>query len=186
MNSLVILNPEDGREPWEKLDEETPRAFSAFKTYRDLPSHGRSLARAVIKLYGEPSKSKLRQFQTWSAKYGWVERALAWDLEVDRVSRVSKLAAIKDMNERQIRVGKVLQQKAIERLKEFDNAELTPEMILRYVQVGMQLERVALGQPTEITESHNQNMNLNAVIDYTEKSDDELRKVIQQKGLCVQ
>lgn len=177
MNDVItIIVPYGGKDPWEKMENETPRAFSAFKVYRDLPAHNRSLAKAVLALYGKATKSKLRQFQTWSPRYHWVDRAFAWDVERDRQGREAQLSAIREMNERQVAIGKAVQQKAIERLREFDQAELTPELMIRFIQVGMQLERIALGQPTEITETLNKN--LNATINYSEKTDAELREII--------
>lgn len=178
---LDVYNPDSGKEPWEKLNSETPRAFAAFKTYRDLPGHDRSLAKAVLQLYGEVKPGKLRQFQTWSSRYAWVDRALEWDLEQDRAAREGRIKAIREMNERQARIGQAILQKAVERLRDFEAAELTPELLLRFIQVSTSLERIAMGAPGEITETRTSSLILSAEIDFTTKSDDELREIIRQR-----
>lgn len=181
-NDVEIITIEPIKEPWEKFEEESAKAFSAFKTYRDLQPHQRSLVKAVKKLFGdEVNLSKLRQFQTWSSRYHWVSRANAWDEELDKEARFAQITAVKDMHDRHVKIGKAIQQKAIERLRDLDVTELSPDLILRFIQVGSALERLSLGQPTEITES--KNMNVNLEIDYSEMSDDQLREVIARKQL---
>jgi hypothetical protein len=61
---------------WDKRETESDKAYAAFLLYRDL-GRGRSLAKASSTL--DKPTSKLRQFGTWSAQHGWVERVAAWD-----------------------------------------------------------------------------------------------------------
>ena len=57
---------------WERLENETDAAFSAFTTYLELED--RSLQKVSTKL------SKSRQLiNRWTNKFDWKNRAIAWD-----------------------------------------------------------------------------------------------------------
>ena len=56
------------RRPWDRQPKESPKAFEAFATYRDM-AYQRSLAAVGWKLH--KSKTLLER---WSAAHGWVER----------------------------------------------------------------------------------------------------------------
>ena len=66
--------------PWDRQADESPQAFEAFATYRDM-AYQRSLAAAGWKLH----KSK-KLLERWSAAHGWVKRVAAWDAYNDRES----------------------------------------------------------------------------------------------------
>lgn len=184
MNEIIVIESQATKELWEKLDDEGAKQFSAFKTYRDLPPHQRSLIKAVRKLFGDDAGvSKLRVFQTWSSKYHWVSRAMAWDEEQDREFRQAQINAIKSMKDRHVQIAKALQQKAIERLKELDAAELSPGLILQFINLGSSLERLSLGEPTNISETTNKNSNINLDVNFSELTDDQLREILIRKQL---
>ena len=69
-------------ERWERQPEETTPAFAAFAAYRDYEGETGE-ARSMSKVARELSKSR-SLLARWSGKYAWVERAAAWDAEVDR------------------------------------------------------------------------------------------------------
>jgi hypothetical protein len=81
--------------PWEKQEQESVKAFSAFATYRDLPAEGRSYAKVAQLL------TKSRQVITdWGSKYHWQLRIDAWERELDRIGLKARMGAIEKMNER--------------------------------------------------------------------------------------
>jgi uncharacterized protein YoaH (UPF0181 family) len=168
-------------DPWEKQPFESAKAFGAFKTYRDLPANERSLVKAVKHLYGGVRASKLRQFQTWSAQYGWVQRSTAWDIEVDRKAREDLIKRVKDMNDRHVKVAQAVQQKAIERLRNMQAIELSVGDTLNFILQSARMERLALGEPEEIHQ-HQTDVNL---IDYSRLSPEELRKLLSARMASV-
>jgi len=75
------INPEDlrNREPWDQLQGETYKQYSAFLIYRNMPPEERSLT-AVWKIYN-PNSSQPRSaaLSKWADEFRWEERASAWD-----------------------------------------------------------------------------------------------------------
>ncbi len=161
---------------WEKLGSETPKAYSAFLTYRNMPASRRSIRNAVKELYGDILSSKVRQFQTWSARYAWVARSGAWDEEVDRVEREEQINAVREMRKRQAKIAQAMQQKAVERLRTMQAAELTVADVLSFLTSGFRMEAGALGEPQEIQRVSNVLLNMN--VDYTTMKDEDLRSII--------
>ena len=68
---------------WERKDDESIKAFAGFCSYRDLPLHRRSIARAYAVYKSLDRAPKGPQvpgfFKGWSASFDWVKRAQAWD-----------------------------------------------------------------------------------------------------------
>jgi len=62
--------------PWSRQKGETPKAFEAFGQYLKLGPK-RSLAIVADAHH----RGNVRKLETWSAKYGWVERVAAFDAE---------------------------------------------------------------------------------------------------------
>lgn len=68
------------RKSWERLPEETPKAYAAFSLYLQMPPYGepgerRSIANVAAKL----GLSATSGVELWSAKYNWGERTAAYD-----------------------------------------------------------------------------------------------------------
>lgn len=72
MGRVTASDPDD-RQPWERQEGETSKAYHAFSVYRDL-GHERS----VVKVAKELGKSR-RVIEVWCLKHRWVERCSAWD-----------------------------------------------------------------------------------------------------------
>ena len=67
------------RKRWNRIDRETSKAFDAFCCYRDQGPN-RSIQRTAAEL----GKS-LTPLRRWVTKWGWMERALAWDEHLQAV-----------------------------------------------------------------------------------------------------
>lgn len=132
---------------WERLPGESAKAFEAFRLYRDLPPSERSVREVARRL-----NKNLTTIAQWSSKYRWVERAQAWDDEVDRRAREAHLRAVKEMRERHARYAVALQMKALDRLKQMDPDELEPLEVLKFIVEAAKLERLARGEPDTIQE----------------------------------
>lgn len=132
-------------EIWERLPEESSKAYEAFCIYRDL-GVDRSIEKTAKSRLKPGSYSWLRN---WSSKYNWVERARAYDDYLEREKRKEREKAILEMMDRHIKETMALQQKALERLKTLNPDELTPRDVLNYLLEAMKVERLSRGEPTE-------------------------------------
>lgn len=73
--------------PWERLEDETSKAYGAFLLFRDL-GYGRSVRRAYrayLEATGRQKSPKVSanvspSFRRWVERHAWRERAEAWDL----------------------------------------------------------------------------------------------------------
>ncbi len=61
------------KKAWQKLDNESQKAFEAFEIYCQMDS-----IRSLLKTSRKLSKN-LQTIKEWSVKYGWVERSTAFD-----------------------------------------------------------------------------------------------------------
>lgn len=121
-------------EPWEKLPEESSRAYAAFRLYRDLgPS--RSMEQLL------PDVTRTSAYR-WSSANRWAERAGAWDIERWRMEDSERLAAIRAMDETHQRAGRAMVTAGLRALAE--QPKLTPNQAARLVDLGTRLERAAL------------------------------------------
>lgn len=141
--------------PWEVQDGETPRAFAAFVVYRDLgPRRSlRKTARVFYELGDDdvpPTSPKLRQLKTWSALYGWVGRAHAWDVHMDEETRWDQVEAVREMKKRHATVANMALAKAAERLRVANAQDLSIVDAARLIDLAVKVERVARGEPDQV------------------------------------
>ena len=69
---------------YDRETNESAKAFDAWTVYRDLGAE-RSLQKASEMYYGHGAN--VGQFERWSRRYGWVERARAFDVEREMIRR---------------------------------------------------------------------------------------------------
>lgn len=136
-------------EIWERLPNESSKAYAAFCIYRDLGSE-RSLDGVRRKLEENGKKVSIKFLGRWSSKYNWVARAQAYDDYLERKKREEKEKAILEMAERHARIAVAFQQKIVERLRELDPDQLSPSDLAKWLDVATKLERLSRGEPTEI------------------------------------
>lgn len=68
------------REPWERRDDETDKAFAAFQTYRDMDPHERSYAAVA-----DDVESSVRWIKQWGSEHDWQARVEAYDDHLDQL-----------------------------------------------------------------------------------------------------
>lgn len=134
--------------PWSRLPKESPEAFAAFICYRDLGIAERSTARVAQ----ECRKTK-GLMDRWSRTHGWVSRAAAWDSHLDRVAQQATEKARGEMAERQVRLGRALQGRAAQGLSSIKPEKLKATEVAALAKAGVDIERVAAGEPTAIQEN---------------------------------
>lgn len=142
-----MANPLDARHPWDRRPRETPRAYGAFITYRDLGP-----TRSLRRLAARDSAQNLRQLQTWSSAHDWVDRCGSWDEHLDEERRLTLIEEAREMTRRQATIGQLMLARAAERLRTLDPQTLTVTEAVKLIDVGSRLERLARGEPTDIGE----------------------------------
>jgi hypothetical protein len=169
-------------EPWDRLPGESAKAYAAFGLYRELGPR-RSLDEASRLYHAQPAPDGSRRptdpkrrasglIRRWAERWNWTGRALAWDHEVEQGKRQQQREAIQEMAERHAREARMLQTKAVERLRQLLPEELNPQDTLRYVVEAAKHERLARGEPTErVAEEHH-------FPDRKELTDAELARII--------
>ncbi len=141
--------------PWEKQKGESKQAFEAFTIYRDLGGK-----RSLQKVANELSKSHTLM-KKWSSRWNWVERAAAWEEELDRQNRLAQIEGRKEMAKRHINEAMLFQQKVLERMRELKSSELTPNDMARWFETAVKIERLSRGETTEITkQEHSGNIDI--------------------------
>jgi hypothetical protein len=168
-------------EPWERHPKETPKAFSAFISYRNLPPHKRSLTNAIRAQLGTVTSSNLRQWKQWSTQFGWVWRVSAYDDENDRISRAEHIQALKEMRTRHVKVAQALFQKGVARLKDLQPEDIDTDLMLRLLEKGYHMERESMGSDEiveSITELSRSFTKEQSDPDYSTLSTQELRQIL--------
>jgi hypothetical protein len=145
--SRVAVSAESFIDEWERQPGEPAKGFKAFTVFRDMGDD-----RGVIRVrdvaggtYGH------KQLMTWATTWRWVERANAYDRMLDRRRQAAHIAEVEAMARRQVQTGQVLQERGLRYVEEeLDTAEqrkknMTPNVALRFIDTGVNLEREGLG-----------------------------------------
>ena len=131
---------------WEHQPWESCHAYEAFALYRDMGS-SRSSARV-----GKQLGKSAALMERWSVEWSWVKRAAVWDEEQDRLLRLAQREEVLRMNREHSAVGRLMLGKGVERLQMAAAADLAITELIRCVEVGSKLERLARGEVTDISE----------------------------------
>jgi hypothetical protein len=126
---------EDPRQPWDRRENESARAYAAFRAFRDL---------GPVRRLADVVDFPHRQVQTWSRRNGWVDRALAWDDETHRLDDQRRLDAIRRMHNVHQRAARLAITRAIAALQRLDPAEIPAYAAARLLELGARLERDTL------------------------------------------
>lgn len=168
--------------PWDQLPGESSKAYAAFAIYRDLGprrsvdeasrAYHRPTPQAATSTATRRRRGASGQVRLWAERWNWSARARAWDQELERVKTSKQVAAVEEMAERHAKEALMLQNKAVERLRQLRPEELKPRETLDFLIEAAKLERLARGEPTErIAEDH-------TFSDVKELSDDELARIV--------
>ncbi len=127
-------------EVWERQPGESPKAYRAFCTYRDL-GIDRTLAKAAALLGNDP-----KWFEQLSSRHKWVNRCKAYDQHIDhllltkmeqdaiKVKRASLTASMK-----MVALG-------LQRLDTMDASELTTREAKEYIRNAVAIVQVLFGE----------------------------------------
>ncbi|WP_298594778.1 hypothetical protein [uncultured Mitsuokella sp.] len=132
------------QEPWERQAGESSVAYEAFLLYRNM-SHepdGEKKKRRLASVAKKLGKS-LALMERWSFTWDWVERARAYDNELQRISMDETREAVRKMLKDHMTMAQALQKKAMTALLRLDDQSLSARNILDYLAQGIEIERQA-------------------------------------------
>ena len=131
---------------------ETTRHRQAFDQYWRL-GPDRSIERLHAALAAEGHAPTLRTLYVWSRQLHWQQRVNDLERDARAAADAVRVAAIREMQERQAKEALLLQQKGTEWLAATEAKDATPEAAIRAITEGARLERLARGEATDRTEA---------------------------------
>jgi hypothetical protein len=161
-------------QPWERRREESPEAYQAFVTYRDLAKH--SFVGAAKALGKSPSL-----LRRWARLYDWKDRVWAWDRAQTEADAVTIRQERDEAIRRSVRDADHLKKLAMGRFSRLVHRDpttgeltlddkVTPRIAVWLYKLALDIER-SVGGEAEATES-------SAEAELGLTSDAELREVI--------
>lgn len=129
---------------------ESTRQREAFNHYWGLGAE-RSVERLRAVLAAAGRAPTTRTLYEWSRRYQWQRRIADLERAAREAEDEARVAAIREMQERQAREALYLQQRGAEWLSAL-GTEAPAEAAIRAIVEGAKLERLARGEATERTE----------------------------------
>jgi hypothetical protein len=105
--------PPEPKQPWERQAGEPPRAFHGFQHFRDQQIHScyeayKTHRKECMHLPVDHLFEAPKHWRVWSSQWGWVDRASAWDAEVDRQVRERLVVQQAEARERHARLAQAM------------------------------------------------------------------------------
>jgi hypothetical protein len=99
------MDTEESKEQlWDRLSNESGRAYEAFKVYMYLPPANRTVAGAWREWTGNPEAARPSPFfKEWSRDYAWQERAKAHDHHLEVIRERGMEEAVREEAKKQAR-----------------------------------------------------------------------------------
>ncbi len=141
------MSEKKGPQPWERQKGELTRSFHLFCQYRDLGPN-----RSIRRLCKDVEGLKRRNIESLCRRWRWVERVTAWEDYQDEHVRGQILDARTDMAIRHITLSKALQAKATTAIELMDETKIKGTTAANMVKIATEIERLAVGEPTQVTE----------------------------------
>ena len=143
LNSQVKgnLKMSEEKKSWDRQQGESSKAYAAFCAYRDL-GITRSVMKVVEKCDGKFGKRSI--LTRWSIQHDWVRRCQEYDDFLEKQQRKELQAQAIEMTKRHLEQSRLLQKKAINALSQIDPSSLSNQELLKFIEVGMKLERSVL------------------------------------------
>jgi hypothetical protein len=123
---------------------ENPRQRDAFERYF-RQGVSRSIERLHDELAAAGEKRSLRTLYNWSSWYRWQQRVAELELDAFLAEEERLVSDLRSAQSRKGQIGRAMQRTALSRLEGL-SAELKPADVLRFLQLGVQLEEEALAE----------------------------------------
>ena len=141
------------RKPWERQSGETAKAYAAFLLYRDLPAIDRSVA-AAREGQQRDNKGTLRQWNGWSMRNGWVNRAAEHDSDLASRRRERMAREFERAQDDALTLIRAALAKVAERIQGLDAEEMAAGQIPAALKTLIELEFKALGHEDRVALKH--------------------------------
>jgi hypothetical protein len=146
LDSPQSAEPVAARERWDKLPQESQRAFGAFQRYRDAE-------RRSFKIVAEQLNCSPQNIFQWSSRFDWRGRCDAYDIEQDQIQRADLVRRRVRMKERHLNLAMSMQGIAAHAMREWQvriasgaALDLAPEQIALLTKCSIELERTTMGE----------------------------------------
>lgn len=181
---------------FERMENESAKAFAAFAVYRDLGS-GRSLQKAAEMYAG--STSYVAQLKRWSSRFDWVARARAYDdwreMELQSALADHERRSAEDFAEREMRLRErslSIREKAMDQAEKMLQWPLAEQRAIRD-EDGREIELVfvpARWSKASAVGLHNmaigrgpvESQEAEAELDFSELTEEELQTIVDLAG----
>ena len=130
--------------PWNRQPGETAKAYAAFLLYRDLPAIDRSVA-AAREGQQRDNKGTLRQWNGWSMRNDWVNRAAEHDSDLASRRRERMAQELEQAQDDAFVTIRATLDKVKERIEGMDPEELAAGQIPSALRTLIELELKVLG-----------------------------------------
>ena len=121
--------------PWERQEGESAKAFEAFNVYLEMG------ADRSVRAVGQKCSKSVSLIMRWSATYGWVERAAAYDDDLQRKAHAQAAKKARKMTDRHISIALKMQEKALMALEQMDPADIDPKNLIAMLREATKLEQ---------------------------------------------
>ena len=149
---------------WDRQPGETAKGYAAFLHYRDLPAIDRSVA-AARERQERDHKGTLRQWNGWSMRNGWVNRAAEHDSNLASRRRERMMKELERAQDDAVTLVRAALAKVAERIKVMDPEELAAGQIPAALKTLVELEFKALGQEDKLALKHEGKIEVEASAD---------------------
>lgn len=123
---------------WDRLKDETEKAYEAFSTYRDL-GVGRTFVAVADKLH--KSCTLIRR---WAKRHNWEERAAAYDSSITEGARKANINSIETAIKRKNSIAGKLEEKALAALKNLNLSRVSGRTIVEMLTLSNTLRNEAV------------------------------------------
>jgi hypothetical protein len=145
---------DEEKHEWDRLPGESSRAYRFFSEYRSMgPDRSLIKLREQAKVGGR--SVSVRLLERWSAKWRWVMRSQRYDDHLEYQDRLQQEKERREMHKRHAKMGMLAQSFAVRKLEklsnriEQDEEHVSPGEVARILDVGVKVERLARGEPTD-------------------------------------
>jgi hypothetical protein len=154
-------------QPWDQEPGESSRWYARFERYRQL-GHTRS----VDAVFREEKRTEGRRhapgrWHTEAARWHWKERAAAWDDYQREIARKEEEQELRKRRKEHIAQALKLQELGVQGTQHLKPEVFTVADVIKLLEVGVRLELLGRGAPSEITEERRRELPAEQVDDNT-------------------
>jgi len=160
---------------WERQPKESEQAYAALSAYRDM-----GLERTATAVARKLSKSR-QLIDRWKQANNWDARVRQWDNDIAAKVKEAAEKGAAEMVQRHLKIALQLQTKAVTALNQIAAVDMTARDIAAILKLGVDIERLNRGEPTDRTEGRNEVTGRVTIATdpYAELTVEELRKLAQ-------